>query len=150
MGRPLSQKILEKMNITVDVNNQSKKLVKQVGYNKYVADDESIVTLGKDAKLTVKSDDNTFEIIKIMRNILQADGKIFSYDIDVVGKTDDGKDIFGVVFTDENVSFKTSINVEGESGSGSIDEPVIDSDDENETTEDRPTASTEDFVGEEE
>ena len=74
MGRPLSQNLLEKMNIKVSVEGAEKKLVKQVGFNKYETEDGKIVTLGEDASLLVVNGDKSADVIKIVRNTLYTNG----------------------------------------------------------------------------
>ena len=74
MGRPLSQKLLEKMNINVSVKGVDKKLVKQVGFNKYETEDGLIVTLGEDASLLIFRGDKAADVIKIVRNTLYTNG----------------------------------------------------------------------------
>ena len=74
MGRPLSQKLLKKMNIKVSVNGIDRKLVKQVGFNKYETEDGKIVTLGEDASLLIFRGDKGSDVIKIVRNTLYTNG----------------------------------------------------------------------------
>ena len=74
MGRPLSQKLLEKMNIKVSVNGIDRKLVKQVGFNKYEIEKGGIVTLGEDASLLIFRGDKGADVIKIVRNTLYTNG----------------------------------------------------------------------------
>ena len=80
MGRPLSQKLLEKMNINVSVKGIDKKLVKQeklvkqVGFNKYETEKGSIVTLGEDASLLIFRGEKAADVIKIVRNTLYTNG----------------------------------------------------------------------------
>jgi hypothetical protein len=83
MGRPLSQKLLEKMSIKVSVNGAEKTLVKQVGFNKYkTKEDGSIVTLGKDASLLIINGEKSAEVIKITKNVLYTDaGFTAAYDV---------------------------------------------------------------------
>ena len=83
MGRPLSQKLLEKMNIKVSVKGIDKKLVKQVGFNKYETEEKGeIVTLGEDASLLIFRGDKASDVIKIVRNTLYTnDGFVAEYRI---------------------------------------------------------------------
>lgn len=74
MGRPLSQKLLEKMNIKVSVKGVDQKLVKQVGFNKYETEKGSIVTLGEDASLLIFRGEKASDVIKIVRNTLYTNG----------------------------------------------------------------------------
>ena len=123
MGRPLSQKLLEKMNIKVSVDGVEKTLVKQVGFNKYKTEDGSIVTLGKDASLLVIKDDKSAEVIKIARNVLYTDGGfVAAYDV----KED------GIKLLDESLVLSTEVKDE--------DEVVVEDDDEpSEPTVEEPT-----------
>lgn len=104
MARPLPAKRLEKMDLTVKTfDGESKKLGKQVGFNKYIVDEESheIVMLVEklekkgDALLTLEDNGKDKPVIKIVENLFQTPEKPYAYKLD-----EDGK----VVFLDEGVS----------------------------------------------
>lgn len=101
MGRPLSQKLLKKMNIKVSVNGNDKTLIKQVGFNKYETENGSIVTLGKDASLLVIKDDKSADVIKITKNVLYTDdGFVAEYRI-----KEDG----GIELLDSSLTLSTEV-----------------------------------------
>lgn len=103
MARPLPFKRLEKMDLTVKLfDGSSKKLGKQVGYNKYIIDEEShkIVMLVEklekegDALLLLEDNGKDKPVIKIVENLFQTADKPYAYVLDENGK---------VKFLDENV-----------------------------------------------
>jgi len=103
MARPLPAKRLEKMDLTVKLfDGSSKKLGKQVGYNKYIVDEEShkiamlVEKLEKegDALLLLEDNGKDKPVIKIVENLFQTADKPYAYVLD-----EDGK----VKFLDENV-----------------------------------------------
>lgn len=103
MARPLPAKRLEKMDLTVKLfDGSSKKLGKQVGYNKYIVDEEShkiamlVEKLEKegDALLLLEDNGKDKPVIKIVENLFQTADKPYGYVLDENGK---------VKFLDENV-----------------------------------------------
>lgn len=103
MARPLPSKRLEKMDLTVKLfDGSSKKLGKQVGYNKYIVDEEShkiamlVEKLEKegDALLLLEDNGKDKPVIKIVENLFQTADKPYAYVLDENGK---------VKFLDENV-----------------------------------------------
>lgn len=103
MARPLPAKRLEKMDLTVKLfDGSSKKLGKQVGYNKYIVDEEShkiamlVEELKKegDALLLLEDNGKDKPVIKIAENLFQTADKPYGYVLDENGK---------VKFLDENV-----------------------------------------------
>lgn len=103
MARPLPAKRLEKMDLTVKLfDGSSKKLGKQVGYNKYIVDEEShkiamlVEKLEKegDALLLLEDNGKDKPVIKIVENLFQTADKPYAYILDENGK---------VKFLDENV-----------------------------------------------
>lgn len=103
MARPLPFKKLEKMDLTVKLfDGSSKKLGKQVGYNKYIVDEEShkiamlVEKLEKegDALLLLEDNGKDKPVIKIVENLFQTSEKPYGYVLDENGK---------VKFLDENV-----------------------------------------------
>lgn len=103
MARPLPSKRLEKMDLTVKLfDGSSKKLGKQVGYNKYIVDEEShkiamlVEELKKegDALLLLEDNGKDKPVIKIAENLFQTADKPYGYILDENGK---------VKFLDENV-----------------------------------------------
>ena len=104
MARPLPAKRLEKMDLTVKTfDGESKKLGKQVGYNKYIVDEETheIVKLAAelkekgDALLVLEDQGKDKSVIKIVEHLFQTPEKAYAYVRDAEGK---------VVFLDEGVS----------------------------------------------
>lgn len=103
MARPLPEKQLVKMDLTVKTfNGESKKLGKQVGFNKYRTQEDrnEIVMLVEelkkegDALLILEDQGKDKPVIKIVENLFQTAEKPYSYVLD-----EDGK----VKFLDENV-----------------------------------------------
>ena len=104
MARPLPEKRLEKMDLTVKTfDGESKKLGKQVGFNKYVVDKETheIVMLVEklekkgDALLILEDNGKDKPVIKIVENLFHTADKPYGYVLDTDGK---------VKFLDEDVS----------------------------------------------
>lgn len=104
MARPLKKSTIEKMDLTVKTfNGESKKLGKQVGYNKYIVDEETheIVKLAAelkekgDALLVLEDHGKDKPVIKIVEHLFQTPEKPYAYVRDAEGK---------VVFLDEGVS----------------------------------------------
>ena len=103
MARPLPFKRLEKMDLTVKLfDGSSKKLGKQVGYNKYIVDEKTheIVMLVEelkkegDALLLLEDNGKDKPVIKIVENLFQTADKPYAYILDKNGK---------VEFLDKNV-----------------------------------------------
>ena len=113
MARPLKKSTIEKMDLTVKTfDGESKKLGKQVGYNKYIVDEETheIVKLSEelkekgDALLVLEDHGKDKPVIKIVEHLFQTPEKPYSYVRDAEGK---------VVFLDEGVSvYGTNPDVE--------------------------------------
>lgn len=134
MGRPLSQKLLKKMNIKVSVNGNNKTLIKQVGFNKYETEDGSIVTLGEDASLLIFRGDKAADVIKIVRNTLYTnDGFVAEYRI----KEDSGIELLdssltlstevkdGVIVEDDTPSEPAEPTDDSDLPSGEIETPTV-------------------------
>ena len=103
MARPLKESKIKKMDLTVKLfNGESKKLGKQIGFNRYVVDDETkeIATLSQklekegDALLLLEDNGKDKPVIKIVENLFQTADKPYAYVLDENGK---------VKFLDENV-----------------------------------------------
>lgn len=133
MGRPLSQKLLKKMNIKVSVNGKDKTLIKQVGFNKYETED-GIVTLGEDASLLIFRGDKAADVIKIVRNTLYTDdGFVAEYRI----KEDGGIELLdssltlstevkdGVIVEDDTPSEPAEPSDDSDLPSGEIETPTV-------------------------
>lgn len=113
MARPLKESKIKKMDLTVKLfNGESKKLGKQIGFNRYVVDDETkeIATLSQelkkegDALLTLEDHGKDKSVIKIVENLFQTSDKPYAYVLDADGK---------VVFLEEGVSvYDTNPDVE--------------------------------------
>lgn len=136
MGRPLSQKLLKKMNIKVSVKGVDKKLVKQVGFNKYETEDGLIVTLGKDASLLIFRGEKAADVIKIVRNTLYTnDGFVAEYKI-----KEDG----GIELLDSSLILSTEVKdgVEVENNDDTSNkEPVVDKESNEPTVETAPVTN---------
>ena len=103
MARPLKESKIKKMDLTVKLfNGESKKLGKQIGFNRYVVDDETkeIATLSQklekegDALLLLEDNGKDKPVIKIVENLFQTADKPYAYVLDENGK---------VKFLDENI-----------------------------------------------
>lgn len=110
MGRPLRKDTLEAMDLSVTTKDGAATLIRQVGYNKYIVDEENhtIVRLNTDlvedydATLTLyvtKGEDEEAEqteesVLKITKHLFTTDKGVYAYEL-----TEDG-----IVFADENVS----------------------------------------------
>lgn len=109
MARPLSKTILEKMAVSVETSTGAKILTKQVGYNKYIVSDNTIVTLKKqiendsDAVLKIVKGDKELFVTKISLHIMHTEEGAFAYTVEENG----------VKFIDKSVSF-ASITTEEE------------------------------------
>lgn len=103
MARPLPEKQIVKMDLTVSTLDGSKKLGKQVGYNKYRTqeDKNEIVMLVEelkkkgDALLILEDHGKDKPVIKIVENLFHTADKPYGYVLDADGK---------VKFLDEDVS----------------------------------------------
>ena len=113
MGRPLKASMLEKMELKATSEDGEVVLGKQVGYNKYVVEEETrkIVKLSEeivdpiDAVMLIKHGDDEEPFLKITKNVFQTTTCVHPYTLDEEGK---------VVFLEEDVSL-----VDGGSESGS-------------------------------
>lgn len=103
MARPLKESKIKKMDLAVKLfDGSSKKLGKQVGYNKYIVDEEShkiamlVEKLEKegDALLLLEDNGKDKPVIKIVENLFQTADKPYAYVLDENGK---------VKFLDENI-----------------------------------------------
>lgn len=103
MARPLKESKIKKMDLAVKLfDGSSKKLGKQVGYNKYIVDEEShkiamlVQKLEKegDALLLLEDNGKDKPVIKIVENLFQTADKPYAYVLDENGK---------VKFLDENI-----------------------------------------------
>ena len=103
MARPLKESKIKKMDLAVKLfDGSSKKLGKQVGYNKYIVDEEShkiamlVQKLEKegDALLLLEDNGKDKPVIKIVENLFQTADKPYAYILDKNGK---------VEFLDKNV-----------------------------------------------
>lgn len=106
MGRPLKKETIEKMNLTVTTKEGNAVLGKQVGYNKYIVDEDNhkIVRLAKeviaddDAVLTLQVNGEDKPVLKVLKNLVQTEEGVYAYQL-----VDDA-----VVFADANVAFGAS------------------------------------------
>lgn len=127
MGRPLKKETIEKMNLTVTTKEGNAVLGKQVGYNKYIVDEDNhkIVRLAKeviaddDAVLTLQVNGEDKPVLKVLKNLVQTEEGVYAYQL-----VDDE-----VVFADANVAF----------GAGEVETPVV----EEEQVEEEPTSEPE-------
>lgn len=104
MARPLKESKIKKMDLTVKLfNGESKKLGKQIGFNRYVVDNETkeIATLSQelkkkgDALLILEDHGKDYPVIKIVENLFHTAHKPYAYVLDADGK---------VVFLEEGIS----------------------------------------------
>ena len=103
MGRPLPESQIVKMDLTVSTLDGSKKLGKQVGYNKYRTQEnkDEIVMLVEelknrgDALLILEDHGKDKPVTKIVENLFQTPEKPYAYILDADGK---------VVFLEEGIS----------------------------------------------
>ena len=134
MARPLPAKRLEKMDLTVKLfDGSSKKLGKQVGYNKYIVDEEShkiamlVEKLEKegDALLILEDQGKDKPVIKIVENLFQTAEKPYGYVLDEDGKVkflEEGVSIYGTRPDVENAEEAIEeINNIPEGGKGGAD-----------------------------
>ena len=104
MGRPLRWQTLEKMELKATSAEGEVTLGKQIGYNKYLVEEDprKLVRLASelvepyDAVMTLKVGDNEEKVLKITRRIFVTEEGVHAYSLD-----EDGK----VVFAEEDVSF---------------------------------------------
>ena len=114
MARPLPEKQLVKMDLSVETLDGTKTLGKQVGYNKYrtIEDNNEIVMLVEelkeegDALLLLDDNGEEYPVIKIVENLFHTSHKPYGYVLDANGKPE---------FLDNGVKLK------GESSS--VEEP---------------------------
>lgn len=104
MGRPLKASTLEKMALKATTSEGEVTLGKQVGYNKYIIEEEprKIAVLAKelvepyDATMTLKHGEAEEKVLKITKNVFVTETCVHGYTLD-----EDGK----VKFIEEDVSF---------------------------------------------
>ena len=107
MGRPLKKETIEKMNLVARTQKGEVVLGKQVGYNKYIVDEETrqIVRLANelvqqdDAVLSLTVGESKESVTKILKNIFQTDKGVYAYKL-----VEDE-----VVFEREDVSFAGAV-----------------------------------------
>jgi len=103
MGRPLKKDTIVAMNLVAETKEGQVVLGKQVGFNKYIVDEEAhkVVRLASELvadndavlKLTVAGEEKP--ILKVLRNLVQTADGVYAYQLV------DGE----VVFADADVSF---------------------------------------------
>ena len=105
MGRPLKESMLKDMELKAETADGEVTLGKQVGYNRYVVEEEperKIVKLAEDlvedqdAVLKIKHGEKEEPVLKITRTVFQTPTCVHPYELDEEGK---------VVFLEEDVSF---------------------------------------------
>ena len=152
MARPLKKSTIEKMDLTVKTfDGESKKLGKQVGYNKYIVDEETheIVKLAAelkekgDALLVLEDQGKDKPVIKIVEHLFQTPEKPYAYIRDAEGKVvflDEGVSIYGTKPDVENAEEaleeianvpeggKGGADIEGDATFSSADKLTIDGD----------------------
>ena len=111
MGRPLKKETIEKMNLIVETKDGQAVLGKQVGFNKYIVDEEAhkIVRLAKEVvadddavlALTVKGESEP--VLKVLRNVVQTEKGVYAYKLNVTEV--DGEEVATVEFADAEVAF---------------------------------------------
>lgn len=128
MGRPLRSDYLKSMNLEVTTTLGVKKLLKQVGYNKYVvvADPKTVVTLvshsgdvvSGEAKLILKDGSDMKPVLKITKRVFTTADETYAYEV-----TESGLHFFkdGVSIPALNVP---SVDNEPTDEPASNDEPV--------------------------
>lgn len=134
MARPLKESKIKKMDLTVKLfNGESKKLGKQIGFNRYVVDDETkeIATLSQklekegDALLILEDQGKDKPVIKIVENLFQTSEKPYAYVLDEDGKVkflEEGINIYNVSPDVENAEEAIEeINNIPEGGKGGAD-----------------------------
>jgi len=134
MARPLPEKQIIKMDLTVKTfNGGSKKLGKQVGFNKYRTqeDKNEIVMLVEelkkegDALLILEDQGKDKPVIKIVENLFQTSEKPYAYVLDEDGKVkflEEGINIYNVSPDVENAEEAIEeINNIPEGGKGGAD-----------------------------
>lgn len=111
MGRPLKKETIEKMNLIVETKDGLAVLGKQVGFNKYIVDEEArkIVRLAKeivagdDAVLALTVKGETESVLKVLRNVVQTEKGVYAYKLNVTKV--DGEEVVTVEFADAEVAF---------------------------------------------
>ena len=103
MGRPLKKDTIVAMNLVAETKEGQVVLGKQVGFNKYIVDEEAhkVVRLASELvadndavlKLTVAGEEKP--VLKVLRNLVQTADGVYAYQLV------DG----AVVFADADVSF---------------------------------------------
>ena len=111
MGRPLKKETIVKMNLIVETKDGQAVLGKQVGFNKYIVDEEArkIVRLAKeivadeDAVLALTVKGETEPVLKVLRNVVQTEKGVYAYKLNVTKV--DGEEVVTVEFADAEVAF---------------------------------------------
>lgn len=111
MGRPLKKETIVKMNLIVETKDGQAVLGKQVGFNKYIVDEEArkIVRLAKeivaddDAVLALTVKGETESVLKVLRNVVQTEKGVYAYKLNVTKV--DGEEVVTVEFADAEVAF---------------------------------------------
>lgn len=111
MGRPLKKETIEKMNLIVETKDGQAVLGKQVGFNKYIVDEEAhkIVRLAKevvaddDAVLALTVKGKSEPVLKVLRNVVQTEQGVYAYKLNVAEV--DGEEVATVEFADAEVAF---------------------------------------------
>ena len=113
MGRPLKKETIVKMNLIVETKDGQAVLGKQVGFNKYIVDEEAhkVVRLASelvadnDAVLKLSVAGAEKPVLKVLRNLVQTADAVYAYKLKVEGEGDD--EVATVEFADAEVAFKT-------------------------------------------
>ena len=111
MGRPLKKETIVKMNLIVETKDGQAVLGKQVGFNKYIVDEEAhkIVRLAKevvaddDAVLALTVKGKSEPVLKVLRNVVQTEQGVYAYKLNVTKV--DGEEVVTVEFADAEVAF---------------------------------------------
>ena len=111
MGRPLKKADIEKMNLIAETKEGQVVLGKQVGFNKYIVDEEAhkVVRLASelvadnDAVLKLSVDGAEKPVLKVLRNLVQTADAVYAYKLKVEGEGED--EVATVEFADAGVAF---------------------------------------------
>ena len=111
MGRPLKKADIVKMNLIAETKEGQVVLGKQVGFNKYIVDEDAhkVVRLASELvadndavlKLSVAGEEKP--VLKVLRNLVQTADAVYAYKLKVEGKGDD--EVATVEFADADVAF---------------------------------------------
>ena len=107
MGRPLKKETIVKMNLIVETKEGQAVLGKQVGFNKYIVDEEArkIVRLAKeivadeDAVLALTVKGESEPVLKVLRNVVQTEKGVYAYKLNVTEGDGNYAGIFGKNFS---------------------------------------------------